>query len=204
FLIKAGTYILAVSIMVWFLLNLPWGVEHKKDSYLGQVGSAVAPVLKPLGFGTWEASSSLIAGLVAKEIVVGTMGEIYVKKEAEKKEAKPTFGEDLKEASSSFVKAAGASVANITSTFGITSISAQEDADKKAERSPLREELKKQFGPLAAYAFITFVLLYMPCVVAAVAMVQEFGTWKWYGIAFGYQMALAWVMACLVYQGGKL
>jgi ferrous iron transport protein B len=204
FLVKAGTYILAVSIMVWVLLNLPWGVEHKQDSYLGQLGSMVAPALAPLGFGTWEASSSLIAGLIAKEIVVGTMGEIYVKKEAAKEKTKPSLGEDLKEVGTSFVKAAGESVDNITSTFGITSISASEDAEKTAERSPLREELKKQFTPLGAYAFIVFVLLYMPCVVAAVAMVQEFGTWKWYGIAFGYQMALAWGMSCLVYQGGKL
>ena len=44
----------------------------------------------------------------------------------------------------------------------------------------------------------------MPCVIASVAMVQEFGTWKWYGIAFAYQMALAWGMAALVYQGGIL
>jgi ferrous iron transport protein B len=204
FLIKAGTYILAVSIMVWFLLNLPWGVEHKKDSYLGQVGTVVAPVLAPLGFGTWAASSSLIAGLVAKEIVVGTMGEIYVKKAEEKKDEKPSFSQDLKEVGTSFAKAAGESLDNISSTFGISSISAEEDTAKKAERSPLREELKKQFGPLAAYAFLAFVLLYMPCVVAAVAMVQEFGTWKWYGIAFGYQMVLAWSVAALIYQGGRL
>jgi len=204
FLIKAGTYILAVSIMVWFLLNLPWGVEHKKDSYLGQIGAVVAPALQPLGFGTWEASSSLIAGLVAKEIVVGTMGEIYVKKEAEKKEARPTLGEDLKEAGSSFAKAGREALSNVTSTFGFSSLSATENADKAAERSPLRVELKKQFTPLGAYAFITFVLLYMPCLVAAVAMVQEFGTWKWFGIAFGYQMVLAWGMACIVFQGGKL
>src|SRR3970282_1267793 len=57
FLIKAGTYILAVSVLVWFLLNLPWGVEQKKDSYLGTVGQAIAPVFKPLGFGTWEPPS---------------------------------------------------------------------------------------------------------------------------------------------------
>jgi ferrous iron transport protein B len=79
FLIKAGTYILAVSILVWFLLNLSWGVENKKDSYLGKVGQVAAPVLEPLGFGKWEAGSSLIARLVAKEIMVGTMGEIYVR-----------------------------------------------------------------------------------------------------------------------------
>ncbi|MDD2338654.1 MAG: ferrous iron transport protein B, partial [Geobacteraceae bacterium] len=75
FLIKAGTYILAVSVLVWFLLNLPWGVETKRDSYLGRTGAAVAPIFEPLGFGTWEAASALITGVIAKEIVVGTMGE---------------------------------------------------------------------------------------------------------------------------------
>jgi ferrous iron transport protein B len=204
FLVKAGTYILAVSVLVWFLLNLPWGVESKKDSYLGKVGQATAPILQPLGFGKWEASSSLIAGLIAKEIVVGTMGEIYVKKAEEKKKETPAFVDDLKEVGSSFVKATGASFANVFANVGITSISTAEDPDKAAERAPLKEVLKSQFTPLAAYAFIVFVLLYMPCVIASVAMVQEFGTWKWYGIAFAYQMVLAWGMAALVYQGGRL
>jgi ferrous iron transport protein B len=44
----------------------------------------------------------------------------------------------------------------------------------------------------------------MPCVVAAIAMKQEFGTWKWFGIAFAYQMVLAWVVAFVIYQGGTL
>jgi ferrous iron transport protein B len=204
FLVKAGTYILAVSVLVWFLLNLPWGVEHKKDSYLGKVGQAVAPALAPLGFGTWEAGSSLVAGLVAKEIVVGTMGEIYVAKKAEEKKAAPPLSEDLKEVGTSFLKAVKESVGNVVSTVGISTISATEDAEKAAERAPLKEALKTQYTPLAAYAFIVFVLLYMPCVIAAVAMVQEFGTWKWYGIAFGYQMVLAWGMAFIIYQGGRL
>ncbi|MFT3913926.1 MAG: nucleoside recognition domain-containing protein [Anaeromyxobacteraceae bacterium] len=73
FVYKAGTYILAVSVVVWFLLNLPWGVEHKRDSYLGKAGAVVAPALAPAGFGTWEAGAALITGIIAKEIVVGTM-----------------------------------------------------------------------------------------------------------------------------------
>ena len=59
-------------------------------------------------------------------------------------------------------------------------------------------------SPLSAYAFIAFVLLHMPCVVVAIAMKQEFGTWKWFGIAFGYQMVLAWEVSCLIFQGGSL
>jgi ferrous iron transport protein B len=204
FLIKAGTYILAFSIIAWFLLNLPWGVQNKKDSYLGQVGQVVAPVLEPLGFGNWAAGSSLIAGLVAKEIVVGTMAEIYVKKEDGKREAQPSFADDLKEVGTSLAKATRESFGNLFANVGITSISAVESAEKAAERNPLREELKKQFTPLAAYAFIVFVLLYVPCVVAIVAMVQELGSWKWFGVTFVYQMALAWGMAALIYQGGRL
>jgi ferrous iron transport protein B len=203
FLIKAGTYILAVSVLVWFLLNLPWGVQNKKDSYLGKVGQAVAPVMQPLGFGKWEAGSSLIAGLVAKEIVVGTMGEIYVPKGTDNKMETPSFADDLKEVGTSFVGATRDSFSNVFSTFGFSSMSADESPDQAAEQAPLLKELKTRFTPLSAYAFIVFVLLYMPCIVASVAMVQEFGTWKWYGIAFAYQMILAWGAAFIVYQGGR-
>lgn len=204
FLIKAGTYILAVSILVWFLLSLPWGVENKKDSYLGKAGQIIAPVLEPLGFGNWAAASSLVAGVIAKEIVVGTMGEIYVPKAEEGKKEAPSLKEELKEIGTSFADATRTSFLNVFSAFGITSISTEESAEKASERTALRDVLKKQFSPLAAYAFITFVLLYMPCVIVAIAMRQEFGTWKWFGISFIYQMVLAWGVAALIYQGGKL
>jgi len=205
FLIKAGTYILAVSILVWFMLNMPLGVEEKKASWMGQVGQAVAPALKPLGFGSWEAGSSLIAGLVAKEIVVGTMGEIYVKKTAEEEKGEPlSIGDEFAKIGISLGEALVAAGSNVVSTFGIATMTAEEDAEKGKERMPLRESLQQQFTPLSAYAFITFVLLYMPCAVVAVAMRHEFGTWKWYGIAFAYQMALAWTVAFVIYQGGTL
>jgi len=201
FIIKAGTYILAVSILVWFLLNLPWGVEHKKDSYLGRGGQIFAPVFEPLGFGNWEASASLITGLIAKEIVVGTMGEIYAAGAEEKEvEETPPLGEDMKEIAVSFVSAAKDSAVNVFSTFGIASITAEEDE----EAGGLKPVIQREFTPLSAYAFMAFVLLYMPCVIVAIAMRQEFGTWKWFGVAFAYQMALAWVVAFVIYQGGRL
>ncbi|MHC1699041.1 MAG: ferrous iron transport protein B [Geobacteraceae bacterium] len=198
FLIKAGTYILAVSILVWFMLNLPWGVESKKDSYLGQAGQVMAPALAPLGFGTWEAASSLITGVIAKEIVVGTMGEIYAPASAGEKteEITPTLGEDLKEIVVSFGFAAKNAV---TTTLGI-----QGEAEEEEDLSSLKGAVLGAFTPLTSYAFMVFVLLYMPCVVVAIAMRQEFGSWKWFGVAFAYQTALAWGMAFLVYQGGRL
>ncbi len=203
FLVKAGTYILAVSVFVWFLLNLPWGVENKKDSYLGRAGQIVAPVFKPLGFGNWEAASSLITGIIAKEIVVGTMGEIYVQKddEGQQNSAKPfSFTEDVREIGISFARAAGDSLNNVFSTFGIASITAEEEENQTG----LKSVVQKAFTPLSAYAFMVFVLLYMPCVVVAIAMRHEFGTWKWFGIAFVYQTVLAWTVAFIIYQGGTI
>jgi ferrous iron transport protein B len=199
FLHKAGTYILAVSVIVWFLLNLPWGVEHKKDSYLGRAGQVMAPALAPLGFGNWEAASSLITGIIAKEIVVGTMGEIYAPMH-EAEEETPTLGEDLKEIVTSFGTAVMESAGNVVSTFGISSMSFEEED----EQSALKDAVRGAFTPLTAFGFMVFVLLYMPCIVVAIAMRQEFGGWKWFGVAFLYQTALAWGMALLVYQGGRL
>lgn len=201
FLIKAGTYILAVSVFVWFALNLPWGVESKRDSYLGQAGAAIAPVFEPLGFGTWEAASSLLTGVVAKEIVVGTMGEIYAPGALEEStnETVPTLGEDLREIVVSFGGALKEAGSNVVSTFGVSSLAIEEETND----SPLKEAVRGSFTPLSAYAFMAFVLLYMPCVVVAIAMRQEFGTWKWFGIAFAYQTALAWSVALIIYQGGR-
>ncbi|BCB95300.1 hypothetical protein JZK55_02220 [Dissulfurispira thermophila] len=207
FVIKAGTYILAVSILVWFMLNIPWGVENKRDSLLGMMGQAIAPVFEPLGFGRWEAASSLISGLIAKEVVVGTMSEIYVQKtedRGEKTEEKPSLVDDFKEVGISFINASKDAVTNVISGFGIKSLSTEETEEEKTERSPLREAIQGVFTPLSAYAFITFVLLYWPCVVVAIATRQEFGTWKVYGQAVLMHTALAWVVAFVIYQGGKL
>jgi len=195
FLIKAGTYIFAVSVLVWFMLNLPWGVEHKRDSYLGKAGAAVAPIFQPLGFGTWEASASLITGVIAKEIVVGTMGEIYAPPAEEEAEEKPTLGEDLKEIVVSF----GGAVKTAVSTL----LYLPQDEEPEEDQTGLRAALKGQFTPLTSFAFMAFVLLYMPCVVVGAAMRAEFGTWKWVGVAFVYSTILAWTVALIIYQGGR-
>jgi len=200
FLIKAGTYIFAVSVLTWFLLNLPWGVENKRDSYLGQAGAVVAPALQPLGFGNWEAAASLITGVIAKEIVVGTMGEIYTPKaKEERKEDGPTLGQDLKEMGFSFLAAGKEAFLNVFASFG----SAKFSTEEKEKTRPLKMMIQNKFTPLSAYAFMAFVLLYMPCMVVAVAFRHEFGSWKWFGVALAYGTALAWLVSFTIFQGGK-
>jgi ferrous iron transport protein B len=200
YLIKAGTWILAISVFVWFGLNMPWGVESKKDSYLGKTSQIIAPIFEPLGFGTWEAASSLLTGVVAKEIVISTMGQVYVPQAEEENEEAPSFGEDVKEIGVSFAGAFVDAAKNVFSTFGIATMSAEEDE----EASGLKSVLAKTFTPLSAYAFMAFVLLYLPCFIVLVAMWHEFGTWKWAGVTIVYQTVLAWVVAFVIYQGGRL
>jgi len=134
--------------------------------------------------------------------VVGTMGEIYVPgaQEENADETVPTLGEDLREIVVSFGGAVKGAASNVVSTFGVSSLAAEDEEGD----SPLKGAVRGAFTPLSAYAFMAFVLLYMPCVVVAIAMRQEFGSWKWFGVAFAYQTALAWSTALIIYQGGRL
>lgn len=82
FLKKAGTIIFGVVVLVWLLSSLPWGVEYASaQSVIGRIGSFVAPIFAPAGFGQWQAAVSLIFGFLAKEVVVGTMGTIFAVEE---------------------------------------------------------------------------------------------------------------------------
>lgn len=78
FLIKAGTLIFAMSIILWFLSNFNFsGITDVNDSILASIGGFIAPIFKPLGFGNWQSSVSLLTGLIAKETVVSSMGVIF-------------------------------------------------------------------------------------------------------------------------------
>lgn len=210
FVIKAGTYIFAVSVIMWFLLNTPYGVE-KENSALGNVGKLISPIFEPLGFGTWQASSSLVAGLIAKEVVVSTMAQIYVTEDGkdvnevkesneEEKKEETGFFEDLKEVTISFFVAIKDAFENLVSGLGIKSLSTEEEE----EQSTLKGKLQEIFTPLSAYAFLVFVLLYWPCVVVGIAMKQEFGSWKIYGQALIIHSIMAWIVALIVYQTGRI
>ncbi len=78
FVTKAGTIVFAVVTLVWVLAVLPTSAEpYSQYSILGRIGTLIAPVFKPAGFGNWQASVALFAGVPAKEAVVGTLGMLY-------------------------------------------------------------------------------------------------------------------------------
>lgn len=83
FIKKAGTIILLSAIAVWFLTQFGvvdgrlQMVENLEDGFLATMGSWIAPVFAPLGFGHWQAAVATLTGFVAKENVVGTLGVLY-------------------------------------------------------------------------------------------------------------------------------
>ena len=159
FIKKAGTIILMFSIISWSLASFPIGVEYgSQESIAGQMGTAVAPVFKPLGFGNWQSSVALIFGFVAKEVIVGTFGTLY-------------------------------NIENIESNTGINSLSFS---------------LQNDFTPLSAYAFMVFVLLYIPCIAVLAVVKKETNSWKWPFFMVLYTTGIAWTFSFFVYQGGLL
>lgn len=158
YLKKMGGIIMIASIIIWFLGYYPQHdayetvAEQQENSYIGQIGKAVEPVIEPLEF-DWKLGIGLISGVGAKELVVSTLGVLY------------TNEEDVENV-------------NLSNRIPIT--------------------------PLAALAYMLFVLIYFPCIATLAAIKQESGSWKWALFAAGYTTVLAWCIAFVVYQLGNL
>ena len=80
FLVKAGTLILARSVVLWLLQSFDFSlhmVDDAANSMLGTLGALIAPVFAPLGFGFWQAAVALLTGFIAKEMVVSSLSMFY-------------------------------------------------------------------------------------------------------------------------------
>lgn len=228
FLIKAGTVILAASIVLWLLMALPGRANAgsfndvpPEDSLFGMASGAVAPVFAPAGFGNWQATGSLITGFLAKEVIVGTMSQIYVGEDEAEAVAMGSFAEELGGAILSFGEALLLTVQEVLNIaprtvnlipgldIGEFSFLGEEEEETTTR---LQASLINAFtqsagsealGRLAAVGFNVFVLLYVPCMAAVAAMRHEFGS-RWMWAQIGYTLALAWLAAVLVFQIGRL
>ena len=157
FLQRAFTVIFLATLIVWFLQNFTFRLEMTSEigeSMLGKIAGLIAPVFAPAGFGSVEASTAVITGLMAKESVVSTLAVLS----------------------------------------GVDAESAQ------------MVSVMRQIFPstLAAVSFLVFVLLYMPCVAAVAAMRREMESSRWAYGTIAAQTALAWTLATLVFQLGRL
>jgi ferrous iron transport protein B len=154
---KAGTFILAAAVLIWFASNYPKTdttnqAIQLENSYLGQIGKATEPFFAPLGF-DWKLAVALETGLAAKEVVVATLGILY----------------------------------HVGDGVG-------EDDDR------LLKELKAQIPFETAMSFITFVMIYLPCLAATAVFTKEAGSYKYTIYLFLFTTATAWIMSFLVYN----
>jgi len=180
YLRKAGTYILAASMIVWFASNYPKNeilqnhyerdiaqattpelakalenrfLEEKlENSYLGMVGKFTEPLFTPIGF-DWKMTVALETGLAAKEVVVATLGVLY------------SLGEDV-----------------------------AEDSDG------LAEQIRNNISIPSAAAFIIFILIYLPCLAASAVFTKEAGHIKYLGWLLLFTTTVAYVLAYLAYK----
>jgi ferrous iron transport protein B len=144
FIIRAGTLIFAIVVVVWAL---------DYHGALEPIGKSFSWLFAPLGFGDWEATVGVITGILAKEAVVGTMGAIF------------DVGEGV---------IGGAIAAQLG------------------------------WNSLAAFSFMTFCLLSVPCVATLGVIQKEMNSWKWMFFAAGFYFAVAWIVSMLIYQIGSL
>jgi ferrous iron transport protein B len=184
YLKKAGTFILAASILIWFMSNYPkhYDIESNfeqkielttseeekinlqnelslynlENSYLGKLGKFSEPFFAPLGF-DWRMAVALETGLAAKEIVVSTLAILY------------GLGENNDENSTTLI-----------------------------------ENIKNNIPKEAAISFIVFVMIYIPCIAASMVFVREAGGWKYLAYLFVFTTTTAWIMSFIVYNISKV
>jgi ferrous iron transport protein B len=202
---RARTTVLSTVVVVWALLAIPavvggrFATVKPADSLFGTVSTFVSPIFRPLGFGEWQATGALVPGFVAKEVVVATLGQIYLGEQAAAPKPLGLWAGIQQVAVGSW-EAVKTSVQAIPTVLALPSLGADASGDAK---SPLAAALAKAFTPAAGLAYLVFVLLYTPCIATVGAIQAEHGrriAW----VTVGYQMATAWVAGLIVYQVARL
>jgi len=174
YLRKAGTIILAVSIILWAAMSYPKPSERSLEglsveqaqqkkleySVIGRIGQAIEPALKPLGF-DWKIGTALIGATAAKEVFVSQLAIVFA-------------------------------------------VSSQETgADGEKSEQNLREKLQANYTPLTGFCIMLFCLIYAPCVATIAMTRQETNSWGWAMFQFFGLTVLAYLLTLIVYQIGN-
>lgn len=206
-----------------------FGNEDSTNSILSEVGKTITPIFEPMGVEkeNWPATVSIFTGLFAKEAVIGTMTSLYsqnsgspaVLDENIAGDALATINETscadtaeeecfsfwggLGEAFATIPENLGGVVASILDPLGMGDISSDEEAVAETYESDVSVfvNLRNGFsqGKHQAFAYLLFILLYVPCIAATGAAYRELG--RFYASIFvGYLTVLGWCVATLYYQ----
>lgn len=180
FIKKAGTVIVAASIIIWILNSLSFsgGLHYITDdnggtSILELIGTGLAWIFAPLGFGKWQTAVATVLGLVAKEEVVGVFGSL-----SSMAQTVMESGETVADAAMGLAEGSSTDLSILGSEF----------FDSR----------------LGGFSFLIFNLLCAPCFAAMGAIRREMNSAKWTFAAIGYMCLFAYAVSLIVFQLGSL
>ena len=216
FILGAGKIIIIVVALINIMNSLgtdgSFGHQNSEKSVLSTAAKAVTPIFAPMGIteNNWPATVGIMTGLLAKEVVVGTLDTLYSivdgKEESSAEEETPfDLGGSLKEAVATIPKNLLGALESVTDPLGLGAIdndvvSIEKSAEEQGVSLTTFGAMVSRFdGKIGAFAYLLFILLYFPCVAATSAMVREVGA-RWATMGVLWSSGLAYVAAVVFYQ----
>ncbi|CAK9886561.1 MAG: Fe(2+) transporter FeoB [Candidatus Erwinia impunctatus] len=203
FVFRAGKVIVVVCVVIAALNSFSFNgkpVSNINDSALASVSKALTPLLAPMGVhqDNWQATVGLVTGAMAKEVVVGTLNTLYTAESLQDNTFNAeTFSltDELKEA----VDETWYGIKHSFSTDVLLNPIEASKGDGSMTSGAMGTMHTKFANDAAAYSYLIFVLLYIPCVSVMGAIARESSRrWMFFSIFWG--LNLAWSLATLFYQ----
>ncbi len=198
-------YIVPVVTLLAVLNSI--GGPNSSSSLLSQIGRTITPVFEPMGVEeeNWPATVGIFTGVLAKESVVSTLNSLYTQESdgAGPAAGSPGVATGLREAAASVPAALEHVPATLVDPLGVGVIGGSQGAvaDEVGAGASVYAGLRAGFtgGAAQAYAYLLFVLLYLPCVATFAAMTKEMGL-RHTLLAVAFVAVVAWSAATLFYQ----
>ena len=203
FVLRAGKVIVVVSIFLSALNSFTLGGQAAtsiNDSALASVSREFTPLLEPIGVqgDHWQATVGLFTGAMAKEVVVGTLNSLYT---AENIQAAP-FDAAQFSLADELLGAARETWQSLVDTLSLSMLANPIEASKGDGEMATGSMgvMSEKFGsPAAAYSYLIFVLLYIPCISVMGAIARE-ASRGWMGFSILWGLNIAYSLATVFYQ----
>ncbi len=215
FILRAGKVIIAVVVVLSFLGSIgtdgSFGNNDSENSVLAAISKGISPVFSPMGLtrDNWPGAVGLFTGIFAKEAVVGTLDNLYASMRelpAEEEEEPFNFWEGISASFAAIPEGFSEFGSSLGNPMGVEISDDLTDQDAAAEEievdSGIFGIMRQHFdGPVGAFAYLLFILIYAPCVAAIAAIYRE-TNFQWAALSTAYLTILAWVISTLYYQTG--
>lgn len=203
FVVRAGKVIVVVSIFLSALNSFTLSgkaADNINDSALASVSRVITPLFKPIGVheDNWQATVGLFTGAMAKEVVVGTLNTLYTAENIQEEAFNPAefhLGDEL-------YSAVDETWQSLKETFSLSVLANPIEASKGDGEmaTGAMGVMSEKFGSAsAAYSYLIFVLLYIPCISVMGAIARE-SSRGWMGFSVLWGLNIAYSLSTLFYQ----